>query len=169
MINPPEVTEADLTTSKSLTNDQQAETWATVTGRRKAIRGSQQVNLGEKSASRNSLLAMSTIKHEPHMDFFVQGIPRLEATTFEAVEEYNEQYKAALTNEGFKVRFVSVFRPKEGDKRGTTSMRIGSFASEKGKLMDTTKWPSNCRVRLWDYEEPYRATQQPSVISKNRA
>ena len=101
------------------------------------------------------------------MDFNVQGVPRLEDTPFQSIEEYNEHYKAALVKDGFKVCFVSVYRPSD-DRRGSTSLRIGSFVSEKEKLMDTTKWPSNCRICLWDYNLSTKKSSQQSISPKNR-
>ena len=164
---PEDMTNLNSSTTTSSPNGQQNDTWATVASKRKVVRGSQLVSLDSQSSLGETILTLSTIKREAHMDFNVQGVPRLEDTPFQSIEEYNEHYKAALVKDGFKVRFVSVYRPSD-DRRGSTSLRIGSFVSEKEKLMDTTKWPSNCRICLWDYNLSTKKSSQQSISPKNR-
>ena len=168
-VKPPaeNMTNLNSSTTTGITSGQQGDTWATVASRKKVVRGSQLVNLDSQSSLDETILTLSTIKREPHMDFNVQGVPRLEDTLFQSIEEYNEHYKAALIKDGFKVRFVSVYRPSD-NKRGSTSLRIGSFVSEKEKLMDTAKWPSNCRICLWDYNLPAKKTSHQLHSPKNR-
>ena len=161
-------TEVNLTVPSNFDSGQQEDTWATVVLKKRAVRGSQLVNLNGLSGPGETLLTLSTIKREPHMDFNVHGIPRLEDTAFGSIEEYNEHYKAALLKDGLKVRFVSVYRPSEGNTRGSISLRIGSFNSKKDKFMDAARWPSNCRIYLWDYTRSANTSKQQSTGAKNR-
>ena len=157
----------NLNSSTAAGEGQQDDIWVTVASKKKVVRGSQLVNFDSQSSSGETSLTLSTIRCEPHIDFNVQGVPRLEDTLFQSIEEYNEHYKAALIKNGFKVRFVSVYRPSD-NKRGSTSLRIGSFVSEKEKLMDTAKWPSNCRICLWDYNLLAKKTSYQFNSLKNR-
>ena len=154
-------------TTSGSPNGQQDETWATVASKKKVVRGSQLVSFDSLPSSGETSLTLSTIRREPHMDFNVQGVPRLEDTTFQSIEEYNDHYKAALVKDGFKIRFVSVYRPSD-ERRGSTTLRIGSFISEKEKLMDAAKWPSNCRICLWDYTLSAKKSSQQTNSPKNR-
>ena len=142
-------------------------TWSTVV--KKAIRGSQREVPEETSAPKKKMLEMASLKHEPFMDFKVQGLPRREATDHESIATYNDYVKSVLVENGFQVRFVTKFRVKEGSKRGTTIARIGSFVSERSSLMNPDNWPPNCLVQPWQYNRPHPSDvpQQQSTGPKN--
>ena len=141
--------------------------WSTVLN--KAIRGSVREVPEETSAPKQKMLQMASLKHEPFMDFSVRGLPRLEATEHTSIANYSEYVKSVLVENGFKVRFVTVFKVPEGSKRGTTTVRIGSYVSERSNLMDGDSWPPNCLVQPWQYRMPLETTdaQQLPAGPKN--
>ena len=143
-------------------------TWSTVVKR--SVRGSLREVSEETSAPKKKMLEMASLKHEPYMDFKVQGLPRQETTNHGSIAEYNDYVKAVLVENGFKVRFVTVFKVQEGSKRGTTIARVGSFVSERSSLMDPGNWPPNCFVQPWQYNKPHLSDvpQQQSTGPKNR-
>ena len=155
--------------SSSISNQFDAEstdagnTWSTVV--KKAVRGSLREVSDETSAPKKKMLEMASLKHEPYMDFKVQGLPRLETTNHESIAAYNDYVKGVLIENGFKVRFVTVFKVFEGSKRGSTIARVGSFTSEQSSLMDPVNWPPNCLVQPWQYNKPHPSNvlqQQPT-------
>ena len=141
--------------------------WTKVEPKKKLVRGSQRPVLDSPVES-DTLLGMSTLKHEPHMDFNVQGIPRLEDTKHSNMKEYNDHYKAALIKAGIRVRFVSVYQPPEGSTRGCTSMRFGTYESDREKVLDSSKWPRNCFVAKWDFNRKSSTNNTTNHFQKNQ-
>ena len=125
----------------------QQETWANVVRKKPVVvKG---MRAAKPEEPEGSIVSVLQLKHKPHLDLCVRGIPRLKDTAFKSVKDYNEFLKKKLEEERISVRFVSVYQPAPGDRRGSTFARIGCFKEDSEKILSPDIWPTNVFVREW--------------------
>ncbi|XP_055328439.1 uncharacterized protein LOC129581413 [Paramacrobiotus metropolitanus] len=87
----------------------------------KVVRGTR---TGTSEGPSRELTETLQAKHQPHADFCVRGIPRVEDSKFDSVKDYNAFIAKQLEDVGIPTRFVSVYVPARGDRRSSTFARI---------------------------------------------
>ncbi|XP_055353028.1 uncharacterized protein LOC129598959 [Paramacrobiotus metropolitanus] len=127
------------------------DSWATVAKKKKVVRGTRNT-----SSDCREDIVMSTLqkrtskadKEKEKKDFCLHGIPPLDPTRHQTLDDYSKDLKNAIESNGISVRFVSIYTAKKGGKNSLFA-RVGSFAHESDKMFAAENWPSNIGVREW--------------------
>ncbi|OWA55109.1 hypothetical protein BV898_19493 [Hypsibius exemplaris] len=91
---------------------------------------------------KQTLCGRLQLRHEPHKDFCVRGLPNLRDSDSTTIDDYNNSVKADLEQLGIRIRFVAIKERASDDKRGTTYARIGTYVDQEEALLGAD-WPTN--------------------------
>ena len=133
------------------------------------IRGILRIDQGDEDQSHSGLFNLLKLDHQPFRDFLIRGIKNVKDTPFKDadgqpdVRQYSDAIRKQISDKGIRVRFVKLFVHREGDLRGTTSARVGSYATDQKTIMNPSMWPPNITVRTWQFD----ASNTINNVSKN--